>query len=72
MENKTERSFLHDIATPMAIAQAMVQDTLELLNTKPNEHAEEIMRLEKALKSLDKLVALLRERRDAIVGAPSA
>lgn len=69
-----ERAFLHDIATPIAVAYGMVEAALDALNARPDVpgNAAEIARLEKALKALDRLVALLKARREVVASSKPA
>lgn len=60
---KGERKFLHDIANHIVVAQGM--SSLVLKTMKENKPIEdrEIERLEKAVEAINKMTALLKERR---------
>ena len=60
---KAERSFIHDLATPIMIAQGMV----DAVESKLPEDSAERERLSKAAKALAKMATILKDRRQALI-----
>ena len=58
-----ERKFLHDIANHIVVAQGMSSLVLKVIKENKNVDSKEIDRLEKAVEAINKMTALLRERR---------
>jgi hypothetical protein len=66
---KEQRKFLHDISSPVSIANGMIEICLEQLEKSPVQFAPEIDRLKKALKALQKLTVLIQQNRELLVMA---
>lgn len=60
---KAERTFIHDLATPLMIAQGMVDSVLSKLEVE----SEEAQRLQKSAKALGKMANILKERRQVLI-----
>ncbi|MBI3544122.1 MAG: hypothetical protein HY075_12700 [Deltaproteobacteria bacterium] len=61
-----ERKFIHDISSPLGVVYGMVETVLEGLKTGGGR-PEDIQKLEKALRSLNKVTDLIHTRREEIV-----
>jgi len=61
-----ERKFLHDLSNHLVVAQGMGNFVLSSLNKTMPEDAKELQRMGKAMNAVDKIIDLLRERRDFI------
>jgi hypothetical protein len=69
-----ERTFLHDLATPLGTAMLLADSILEDVRTRPSVDPDDLMRLENIFQSLEKLDCLIRDRRQDLIsrGVPSA
>ncbi len=61
-----EKKFIHDISSPIGVTYGMVEVVLDALKSSGTARPEDILRLEKALKSLDKVAGLLEQRREQL------
>lgn len=62
---KKERAFIHDISSPLMIAMGMIES---LNNGLDEDSAEDQkMKAEKALKALNRIADLVKERRSLLV-----
>jgi hypothetical protein len=67
---KKERVFLHDISNQIVIANGMAGLVLEKLEAKENLDDKDMERMKKALKALEKMIAMLTERRTFVKSVP--
>lgn len=58
-----ERKFLHDIANHIVVAHGMSNFVLRSLKEHNSIEAKDIDRLERAIEAINKMTALLKERR---------
>ncbi len=64
----SERSFLHEMSNQLVIAQGMTNFVVSAFERKGvDETDKERVKLEKALRSLNKMIGLLRERREELI-----
>lgn len=61
-----ERAFLHDLSNQLVIAQGMGSYVMGQLKQKEAADSKEVVRMEKVMKSVDKIIELVRSRRDFI------
>ena len=61
-----EHKFLHDIASPLAVVCALVEDVLERLRGQPNLKSQDLAELEESLRALDRISTMLQQRRDEL------
>jgi hypothetical protein len=61
-----ERTFLHDVSNHLVVAQGMANYTLTKIKAEKPEDAKEVVRLGKAVKAIDDMVALVKARREKI------
>lgn len=66
-----EREFLHDISNQLLIAQGMGSFVLDQIQEREPEDSKERIRMEKAMKAVDKIVKMLISRREYIKSLPS-
>ena len=59
----SERKFLHDIANHILVAQGMSSLALKALAENKSNEPKDINRLERAIEAINKMTALLVERR---------
>lgn len=64
-----ERKFIHDISNPLGVALGMLETALESLKASGRASPEEILRLEKAMRSITKTTDLIHQRREALIEA---
>jgi signal transduction histidine kinase len=65
-----QRTFIHDIATPVSVAQGMLNIVLSRLKSQP-ESPIDMDKLEKAVKALEKLEGLIEDNRKFLIAAAS-
>ncbi len=58
-----ERKFLHDIANHLVVAQGMSSFVLKKMKTSAPIEEKDIERMEKTIEAVNKITALLKERR---------
>ena len=58
-----ERKFLHDIANHIVVAHGMSNFVLKTIKESKPIGAKDIERLEKSIEAINKMTALLKERR---------
>jgi len=65
-----ERKFLHDISNQLVIAQGMGSFVLSALEReKANDpESKELIRIKKTVAAVDKMITMVRERRDVVKG----
>ena len=61
-----ERTFLHDLANHIVVAQGMSSFVLRTLKDKKPVEEKDIDRLERAIEAINKMTALLKERRSLL------
>jgi hypothetical protein len=62
-----ERSFLHDISSPLTTIQLNLDQVISLLKERPSDHQELCLpKLEQCMKNVNKITDSLRKRRQAI------
>lgn len=66
-----ERKFLHDIANHIVVAHGMANFVLRSIKDNPNVETKEIERLEKSIEAINKMTALLKDRRSVLIGKAS-
>lgn len=57
-----EREFLHDIASPLTLVSALVEDTLVRLRRSSALTDEDLAVLEETLQALDRISAMVHKR----------
>lgn len=67
-----ERKFLHDMASPLTIAQGMLDSALEILRADANTNPNIITKVEKSAKALERMTEMLRARRATIMARQEA
>lgn len=68
----TERGFLHDISNQLVIAQGMGSFVLSSISKKENEDSKELQRMQKVMKSVDKMIDMVRGRREVVKNLEAA
>ena len=61
-----ERTFLHDLANHIVVAQGMSSFVLRTLKEKKPVEEKDIDRLERSIEAINKMTALLKERRSLL------
>jgi len=61
-----ERKFLHDIANHIVVAHGMSNFALRAMKENRPLEAKDIDRLERAIEAINKMTALLKERRSLL------
>lgn len=64
----TERKFLHDLANHIVVAHGMSSFVHKAVKENKTLDAKDIDRLERAIEAINKMTALLRERRTYLRG----
>jgi len=66
---KEERAFLHDLATPLMVAIGMVDFAIRNISKEPEDEKTELLlkKLDKSKNALNKITALLKNRRSLLV-----
>ena len=67
-----QKKFLHDLASPVAIANGMIEMAMMELSKKSITEGREIECLQKALRATEKIVKLIEDNRSEIRGVPSS
>jgi hypothetical protein len=62
----TEKEFLHDLSNHLVVALGMTSSVTKILSDKCGEEDKELIRINKAVNSLTKIVKLIEERREVI------
>lgn len=63
---KEERKFLHDVSNQLLVAQGMGAFVDGVISGQFEEDSKEAQRSKKALKAVDKIIELVKERRDKL------
>ena len=68
-----ERKFLHDISNQLVIAQGMGSFVLSALEREKGNDPDckELIRIRKTVTAIDKMITMLRERREIVKGMMS-
>ncbi|MCK5882119.1 MAG: hypothetical protein KAG61_00405 [Bacteriovoracaceae bacterium] len=61
-----ERSFLHDLSNQLVIAQGMGGFVLNSIEKAVDEDSKELQRMRKTVNAIDKMIQMVRDRRDAV------
>ena len=61
---KEERKFLHDISNHLLVAQGMGSYIQKVVNENFDEESKEVQRAAKVMTAVDKIIELVKERRD--------
>ena len=62
----SERSFLHDISNQLVIVQGMASLALNDIKKNATTESQEVRRLDKAMGAVEKIIDLVKSRRDHI------
>ena len=73
-DGSDERTFLHDLATPLGTAILLADSILEDFQSRQGVDPDDLMRVAEIYKSLEKLSAYIKSRRETLIarGVPSA
>ncbi len=67
-----ERTFLHDISNQLVIAQGMGSFVLGTVKKRTEEandlESKELIRMEKTIKAINKMIDMVKERREVVKG----
>ena len=61
-----ERTFLHDVSNQLVIAQGMGSFVLKHIKEKSADDAKELIRMQKTMKAIDKIIEQVKARRENI------
>ena len=65
----SERKFLHDLASPLTIAQGMTDAASEIVRDRKPIDEKLLNKLEKSTKALERMTEMLRLRRSEIAAS---
>ena len=63
---KAERAFLHDLSNQLVIAQGMSGFVLSSIRKNETSDSPELRRLEKAVLAIEKMVTMVKKRRELL------
>jgi|SaaInlStandDraft_5_1057022.scaffolds.fasta_scaffold05175_5 hypothetical protein len=63
---KEERKFIHDVSSPLMVAIGMLDVSVGVLTNKQDIDGA-LVKLEKSKKALEKMTAILKERRSSLI-----
>ncbi len=63
-----ERAFLHDLSNQLVIAQGMGGFVLNAIEKTSGEDSKELQRMRKSIAAIDKMIQMVRERREVVRG----
>ncbi|MCB9060363.1 MAG: hypothetical protein H6622_02440 [Halobacteriovoraceae bacterium] len=69
-EEQTERQFLHDISNQLVIAQGMGSFVLSTLEKQEDVDEKLLKRMEKSINAIEKMIQMVKDRRDVLKSHP--
>jgi hypothetical protein len=73
-DGSDERTFLHDLASPLGTAMFLTDSVLDGVQSRPGVDPDELMQLGQIFEALEKMKKMLQDRREILIkrGVPSA